>query len=318
MSSAGAESRCILRTCGGATALRYALPRFGVRECRRCGMLFRDPLPNARELRAMYEDEAYHASPYFAREWDPAELDASPEVRIQRAALACLSAELEPEVPRRVLDVGCGTGAFLRLARDAGYEVEGIELSGRLAERAEREAGLRVHVGDVEGTRLEEARFGLITLWDVLEHVLDPEAVLEALARSLAPGGRIVVLTIDSGSLFNRLGALAHAATAGRVQRQLELLYDARHNYYFTRATLLALLERTGFAPTRTEPHRAHLGHWLAEPAPLWMRAAGAVVDALSVPLGLQYRQLVFAARAPEAVGSVRDAPAPATVRARP
>lgn len=298
MASNQHDHSCAVATCPGRATIRYELPRFSVCVCDTCGMLFRDPLPNAAELRAMYDDVAYHESPYFAREWSPDAVDTSPEVKIQQRALTQIADELGAGVPRRVLDVGCGTGAFLRLARSAGFEVEGIELSERLAERARTEAGLVVHQGDVLEQTLPAESYGLVTLWDVLEHVLDPDAVLASLGRSLAPGGRILVLTIDSASLFNRLGALAYHASGRQLQRQLELLYDARHNYYFTRRTLHDLLERTGFDPVRTTPHRAHLGHWLAEPAPAWMRFAGALIDAASVPTGLQYRQLVTAAAA--------------------
>ena len=105
------------------------------------------------------------------------------------------------------------------------------------------------------------------------------------------PGGLLLVFTIDSTSLFNRLGDVLQTVSGGRVARPVELLYDARHNYYFTAASLGRLLEDGGFRVERWRTDRAYLGRWLAEPAPWYLVAGGYVVDTLSLLLRLQYRR---------------------------
>src|SRR5205807_2163563 len=121
--------------------------------------------------------------------------------------------------------------------------------------------------------------FDVITMWDFLEHVLDPESVLAKVRRLLVPGGVLLVFTIDSTSLLNRVGGFLYHASRRRAVRILELLYDFRHNYYFTKPALAALLERSGFRIERWRAHRAHLGRWLAEPAPWYLFAGGLVLD---------------------------------------
>src|SRR5262245_36421780 len=114
------ESRCVLPGCGGETIALYQLRRFAVEECTQCGMRFRRPLPTADELRQMYEDPVYHASTYFSDQYGESRARVSPEIRIHDDALRWLSAR--PDVPapsaRSLLDVGCGTGLFLRMALD--------------------------------------------------------------------------------------------------------------------------------------------------------------------------------------------------------
>lgn len=284
--AANEPERCAL--CGShRVALHVRLPRFAVYRCGECTLRFRYPLPDTAELHAMYEDDRYHASAYFENA-RAGYRETSPEVRIYRRALADLAALTHPG---RLLDVGCATGVFLDLARGAGWRPQGVELSARHAAYARSAFGLDVFEGDFLDAPFAPGSFDAITMWDFLEHVLDPHAVLARARGLLAPGGVLLVFTIDSASLFNMTGDLLYRASAGRLQRPLELLYDYRHNYYFTGRALGRLLETAGFRVERWRTDRAYLGRWLAEPAPAYIVAGGCVIDLLSLGLRLPYRR---------------------------
>jgi SAM-dependent methyltransferase len=284
-------------SCGAATpALRYRLRAFDVYDCLRCGMRFRHPLPDARELAAMYEDPRYHESAYFQNTGRDYREDA-PEIRIYRRGLADLAAL---GARGRLLDVGCGAGVFLDLARRAGWEASGVELSTRHAEAARATFGAEVWQGDFLAAPFADGAFAAITMWDFLEHVVDPRAVLARAHRLLAPGGVLLVFTIDTTSLFNGVGDALYRASGRRMVRPLELLYDARHNHYFTRAALARLLESSGFAVARWRADRAYLGRWLAEPAPWYLVAGGVVLDLVATALGRPYRRTALCRRAAE------------------
>ena len=270
--------------------LHCRLRRFSVYRCAACTLRFRHPLPDAAELWAMYEDERYHESVYFENA-RAGYRERAPEIRIYRRALADL-AELAPRAePGRLLDVGCATGVFLDLARAAGWQVRGVELSARHAAYARDAFGLDVWQGDLLAAPFAPGSFDVITMWDFLEHVLDARAVVACARRLLAPGGLLLVFTIDTASLFNVLGDLLQRVGGGRLARLPELLYDARHNYYFTGASLRRLLEDAGFRIERWRADRAYLGRWLAEPAPWYLVAGGYLVDLASLPLRLLYRR---------------------------
>ena len=241
----------------------------------------------------MYEDERYHESVYFENA-RAGYREGAPEIRIYRRALADLDtlARLASSGrPRRLLDVGCATGVFLDLARAAGWQVGGVDLSTRHAAYARSAFGLEVWEGDFLAAPFAPGSFDAITMWDFLEHVLDPRAVVAQARRLLAPGGLLLLFTIDTAGLFNMLGDLLQRASGGRVERPLELLYDARHNYYFTGTALRRLLEGSGLRIERWRADRAYLGRWLAEPAPWYLVVGGYVVDLVSLPLRLQYRR---------------------------
>ncbi len=286
--------------CGGTLERRYHLGAFDVVDCARCRLRYRQPFPTPEETRALYDDPAYVHSEYFA---GPPDADAAPrpEISIYHEGLDGLEARLG-RAPRdaSLLDVGAGSGMFLTLAQQRGWRVEGVEMSQEHAARASADLGVPVHCADFEDAelRLAGAPYDAITLWDLLEHVRDPDATLERARHLLAPDGHLLIFTIDAGSLFNALADLGYRLTAGRLARPIELLYDARHNYYFTERTLGALIARGGFRVVERHPHRAHLGRWLVEPAPRWVLAGAELVDLASVPLRRQYRQLVFCQKA--------------------
>jgi 2-polyprenyl-3-methyl-5-hydroxy-6-metoxy-1,4-benzoquinol methylase len=166
---------CSIRGCGGDCATVYRLARFDIVRCRSCGLLARHPLPDAEELRAMYEDPAYHDSTYFRGELAGDARADSPEVRLQDRTLAELAAMVGPSADGlRLLDVGCGTGSFVARARGAGWQAEGVELSANLARIAAENFDLSVHQGDFLEVDLAEDAFDIVTMWDFLEHVLDP------------------------------------------------------------------------------------------------------------------------------------------------
>jgi SAM-dependent methyltransferase len=104
----------------------------------------------------------------------------------------------------RLLDVGCGNGAFLDVMRGLGWHVTGVEPDPKAAEVALKR-GLEVHAGDIESAPLPEGEFDAITLSHVMEHFRDPPLVLAKLARALKPGGSLVSISPNPIGLLGRI-----------------------------------------------------------------------------------------------------------------
>lgn len=103
-------------------------------------------------------------------------------------------------LPRGLLiDVGCGNGDTLRLARQLGWNVLGLELDAGAVEAA-RAQGLEVIQGGYEGLAAYPGRADCIVCSHVLEHVHQPVALLELLVRALAPGGALLLSAPNASS----------------------------------------------------------------------------------------------------------------------
>lgn len=103
----------------------------------------------------------------------------------------------------RVLDIGCGNGAFLALLRQAGWEVVGVDASRAAARTARASFGIDVHTTTLEDAPLPQRGFDFIHMSHVIEHVEDPVTTLDQVARLLRPGGQLYIETpnVDSFSL---------------------------------------------------------------------------------------------------------------------
>ena len=104
----------------------------------------------------------------------------------------------------RLLEVGCGQGQFLERARAHGWDVLGVEVVEPVAERA-RQRGLEVFIGTLEQAALAPASFDVVVMLEVIEHVVDPVALLREVARVLRPRGVAALGTGNAESWVARL-----------------------------------------------------------------------------------------------------------------
>jgi ubiquinone/menaquinone biosynthesis C-methylase UbiE len=145
----------------------------------------------------------------------------------------------------RVLDLGCGEGAFCAVAAAAGAEPVGADVAERALERArERHPAVRFALVPAHGPfPFADGEFDLVWASEVLEHVADTARWLSEVRRVLRAGGRLLVTTPHHG----RLRALA-LALAG-WERHFDPVGE--HLRFYTARSLRALLEDFGFEAIR-------------------------------------------------------------------
>ena len=105
---------------------------------------------------------------------------------------------------RRLLDVGSGPGGFVRVAEAAGWDASALELNMESTKKLQDE-GFKVIVRQLELTDLPDHSFDLISLWEVLEHLPDPRAMLGEIKRLLAPEGLLLIMVPNARSLVTRV-----------------------------------------------------------------------------------------------------------------
>ena len=153
-----------------------------------------------------------------------------------------------PEGAARILDVGCGNGAFLARMRSYGWDVRGLDPDPAAASAA-RALGIDVLVGTLEDSTWPEGWFHAVTMSSVIEHLHDPGAALAECRRLLAPGGTLHLVTPNTGALG--------AERFGVNWRGFEA---PRHLVLFDRRSLSLLVEAQGFDDCVFHPH--FVGEW--------------------------------------------------------
>jgi 2-polyprenyl-3-methyl-5-hydroxy-6-metoxy-1,4-benzoquinol methylase len=139
----------------------------------------------------------------------------------------------------RLLEVGCGSGAALKEMEARGWSVEGVDFDPQ-AVKAARARNLSVRLGTLEQQAYPDDSFDAIAMVHVIEHVPDPRGLLRECRRILRPGGDLVAITPNAGSLGHRL--------FGPDWRGLE---PPRHLHIFTRRSLEHIAKDAGFIDAR-------------------------------------------------------------------
>ncbi len=160
--------------------------------------------------------------------------------------------EMTPFVPhgaQKILDIGCGSGAFSAGIREKEkqnslLELWGVEMSPQAARLAD-EVLDHILTGDFLTVlpELPKAYFDCIVLNDVLEHVVYPEEVLRGVLSLLAPGAVVVASIPNVRYFFNVLDLLVH----GRWDYVDEGILDRTHLRFFTRSSMKRMFQQAGF-----------------------------------------------------------------------
>lgn len=175
-----------------------------------------------------------------------------------------------PGSGRAVLDVGCGDGSFLahaaarvdRPGADDGVRWVGVDYSAHQLAKA-AELPYEFHRCDLaEGIPLPDASMDLVHAAEVIEHVYDPDLLVEECARVLRPGGQLVVSTPNLHAWYNRMlfpfgiqpvfyesSSRSTEVGAGPLRRMKATTLPVGHLRLFNRTALLDLLRREGFEP---------------------------------------------------------------------
>lgn len=144
----------------------------------------------------------------------------------------------------RLLDVGCGSGAFLDHARSIGWQVMGVDFDPQAVSNA-RVRGLDVRAGGIEAVEDQVGSFDVVTISHVIEHVPDPAQLLKAAFRLLKKDGMLWLETPN-------IDAFGHARF-GPYWRGLEV---PRHLVVFSRTGLFDLMHKAGFCALKEVPRK--------------------------------------------------------------
>jgi 2-polyprenyl-3-methyl-5-hydroxy-6-metoxy-1,4-benzoquinol methylase len=260
-----------------------------------CGVVYRQSVVTGEAYEALYQNNETMETPFYLTN----KLASDPNKEPMPTYARGLTRLNQLKAPGKLLDVGCSYGAFMQMARDAGWNVTGVELNTKTAEFARDERGFEVFNGTIEQAAYPDGTFDAVTMWDVIEHLDDPVATLKEVHRVLVPGGLFFVFTINQQSLLNTTGQLLYRMSLRRWKHLMALFYDIHHNFFFSPDTIRMTLERSG--PFKIEEimyGAANVRRWHTVPISELMIFGSDIIDLLSSPLNRRYRMFVYARKA--------------------
>jgi SAM-dependent methyltransferase len=231
---------CGATVCPGQPA-RWHKHGFDVFQCHSCALLFRGRLPSREDLATIYAGDYFRCEGRSEADGYADYLREETEHRlIARRRVRWLG---RLGSPGRLLDVGAAAGFFMDEARNAGWRVQGIDVSPEMSYQGREQMRLEIVTGLFQDAAYPPASFDAVTMWDYIEHSIDPASDLLKAADVLRPGGMLMLSTGDAASLAARVSG-----------RRWHLLTPRHHNFFFTAETLRRYLDTSGF-------QLAYLGH---------------------------------------------------------
>jgi|SRR5579883_3460458 len=211
---------------------------FAYVECSQCGSAYVDNPPSEADISAAYSSDYYTAANRV--------LLANPNVieyRLQVVARPKVAFALEyaKRGAGRWLDIGCGVGEILAAVKEHGLETLGIETNRMEADFARENFQLDVVEKYIDASNLREFQgFDVISLFSVVEHVPDPNALLETIAKLQRAGETLVIETPH----FPSLSAFSQIAFPDLVNR---MMHPPLHLFLFSLKAIEMLLTRHGY-----------------------------------------------------------------------
>ena len=209
------------------------LEGYDVCVCRDCGFVFADNLPPSESFDRYYAEMSKWE--FLDNDGIESEQDAN---RFRESALFLEEFKIDRQAP--VLDIGCATCGMLTALKKQGYQkLLGMDPSPQCAQLGRKNYDIDVVTGTVKDLNQLPENFGLVLLSGVLEHLYDPNTVLQDIRARLTEGGLLYLVVPDADRFVDFMDAPFQQ-------------FSLEHIHFFTSASLINLLRMNGFEPVKT------------------------------------------------------------------
>lgn len=208
---------------------------FNIVKCSGCGLVY---LQNIHEEREIYED--YYEIKFCKDDYSiNSKYDFLAEIYAINRQRLCFLEKFKKE--GKLLDVGCGSGLFMKTASVQGYDVYGIDVSNKALSFARDEFKLDVRQKSLDDLIKKNIKFDIITLWHVLEHFMNPIDELKKVKTLLNENGVCFIEVPNYNSIKFKL-------SSNKWKGGNHPLY---HRTFFTSKTLRKTIQESGFSTTK-------------------------------------------------------------------
>lgn len=203
---------------------------FSYRKCKNCSLVYVSPMLKEKVLKEIYEKSEYNKS-WMKVLLNPIEQKFNqPKFQNGLKDIEKLSRK-----KGRILDIGCAVGQFLKVSKDSGWDAIGIELNREEQEYCKKR-GFKVLGKPLTDETFSPETFDAATMWEVLEHVPHPRAIIRSIYKNLKKKGVLLVVVPNLDSLAAQI-----------LQEKCNMFEGIAHINMFNNITLGKLLESEKF-----------------------------------------------------------------------
>jgi SAM-dependent methyltransferase len=209
----------------------YGIPGvYRIVRCTDCSLVFLNPMYSDQELSRFYPTDYYAYQDNF-------QLVRWKEItkRVLRYRLGTRDPQFS--FPGKMLDLGCGTGWFMKVMRDQGWETFGVEINSSAAELGRKSAGLNIFSGTLKQANFPPESFDYVRSNHSFEHISCPGETLDEIYRVLKPNGKVLIGVPNVGSLNARI-----------FKQYWWYLGAPVHTFTYSVKTICGLMRKHGFA----------------------------------------------------------------------
>jgi 2-polyprenyl-3-methyl-5-hydroxy-6-metoxy-1,4-benzoquinol methylase len=221
-SNSNKHSNCIICSSANVKSLKGYYEQHQLIKCQSCGLVFMERIPSKEELEKHYGRYSYGS-----------------ERSISEATIKSYNKLLDEfekyRSNNRILDVGCGRGWFLIEARKRGWEVYGTEYSETAVALCEKES-IKMEEGALKKELFSNEYFDVITSFEVIEHINNPNEEINNIHSFLRRGGLFYCTTPNFNSIMRHF-----------LKEKYDVIGYPEHLTYYSKRTLNTLLRKHGF-----------------------------------------------------------------------
>jgi len=302
----------VCQLCGGVDFRRLPVRNifkncgYDLVQCRNCNLITVNPMSSRDTIRAFYRDEYFEKDYKCGVKGHSYYEEESSTIEKAKQVLSLVNI-LKPQ--GILLEIGCAGGIFLNQAQKDDYQVEGVEVSLSMSQKAQELYGVKVRQGDFEEVEFASESFDVICMFDVFEHLRNPKEVLKKTHRILKPEGIVV---IDVPTTKNAL-AFRLSVNLLKVLRKIRRIsLPPYHLYEYMPSTLQRFLNQTGFESKDVHKYAALPWKYLNEDGSGLTRIVLGMVRYLNYFLSVTFkvctdRLLIIAQKGKDVVWEMED-----------
>lgn len=228
------------------TITLFNLKKYTIKRCNQCLIIFNDNFPVKESASETFNEEYYEViqSEAFKTEFIDNKLD--PSFEIYTETLNILEKKLNTN-NRKILDIGFGKGVFIKTSIDSNWDVEGVEISQDAYQYVKENITKNVTCGKFPELYTNEEQFRVITFWDSIEHLSNPNEYLEKAFKVLESGGILVITTDRYDSFVGYLSAFFYYVTGSLWRYPVRRVFIPYNSFYYTTSTIKRLVSDVGF-----------------------------------------------------------------------